>query len=284
MNLEVRPLGTALGAEFHDIDLAMCVEDAVFQQIQAAFLDHSVLVFRGQSLDPAEQLAFSERFGEPEQHVLKQFALPDHPNVFVVSNVMENGKPKGAVRAGQFWHSDLSYMERPTLASMLHAKEVPEVGGDTMFASMYAAYEGLSNTMRRMLDGLRAVHDYTYAYERYFSRFSDRPPLTEAEISLVPPVEHPVVRTHPGTGRKALYVNPGFTRRIVGLSEAESDALLNFLFAHATQPAYVYRHVWRRGDLVVWDNRSTLHCAIADYNMGERRHMHRTSVRGDRPN
>ncbi|MDX1433689.1 MAG: TauD/TfdA family dioxygenase [Gammaproteobacteria bacterium] len=283
MSIEINRLEPALGAEVSGVDLSGELDDETFADIHQAFVDHSVLVFRGQALDPVAQLAFSNRFGLPERHVISQFALPDHPDVFVVSNLTRDGKLRGAIRAGQFWHSDCSYMERPTLASFLHALEVPSSGGDTMFTSMAAAHDALSESMRGLLAGLRAVHDYTYAYETYFSKFPDRPPLTAEQIARVPPVVHPVIRTHPESGRRALYVSPGFTRRIEDLEESESAALLAFLFTHATRPEFVYRHNWRAGDLVVWDNRATLHCAIADYDMREPRHMHRTSVQGDRP-
>lgn len=280
--LELRRLAGAVGAEVSGVDLAGSY-DEVFGDIHQAFLDHAVLVFRNQKLSPDAQVAFSKRFGEAEQHLLSDFALPDNPDVFVVSNVMEKGKPKGAIRAGQYWHSDCSYTQKPTQASLLHALEIPSYGGDTMFASMVRAYDLLSETMQRLLADLRAVHDYTYAYEQFFSRFSDRPPLTEEQKARVPPVEHPIVRTHPETGEKALFVNPGFTRRIVGMSEAESNAILGFLFEHAMQPDLIYRHHWAKGDLVMWDNRSTWHLAVADYDMTEPRHMHRTTVQGDVP-
>ncbi|MCP5150583.1 MAG: TauD/TfdA family dioxygenase [Ectothiorhodospiraceae bacterium] len=283
MTISIRRLNGALGAEVGGVDLARPLDAATADAIRAAFVGHAVLVFRGQDLDPAAQVAFTRLLGTPERHVLQQFALPEAPDVFVISNVKEKGQPKGAIRAGQYWHSDLSYTARPTSASLLHAIRIPSYGGDTMFAGMAAAFDALSPTMQGMLDGLRAVHDYTLAYETFFSRFADRPPLTAEQKAAVPPVEHPLVRTHPESGRRALFVNPGFTRRIVGLAPEESRALLDFLFAHATRPDLVYRHVWRAGDLVMWDNRSTMHLAVADYDMDEPRHMHRTSVQGDVP-
>ncbi len=283
MGIEIKRLGAAVGAEIIGIDLADDIGDNLFCQVHQAFMDHTVLVFRDQDLEPGAQVAFSRRFGASERHVLKQFARPDNPDVFLISNLKENGKAKGAIRAGQFWHSDLSYMARPTLASFLHAREVPSRGGDTQFAGMAAAYDALSDNMKAMLSGLRAVHDYTKIYETYFSRFSDRPPLTAEEVAMVPPVEHPVVRTNPDTERKALFVNPGFTRRVVGLNFDESQSVLDFLFDHAVRPEFVYRHAWRVGDLVMWDNRGSVHQALADYDMAETRHMHRTSVGGDEP-
>ena len=283
MACQIHRLSGAIGAEVTGADLAGALDEAAFATIDDAFVEHSVLVFRGQDLSPDAQLAFSRRFGPPERHVLTSFALPGHPDVFVVSNVKERGRPTGAIRAGQYWHSDCSYLERPTMASLLHAREVPSYGGDTMFASLFAAYDALSEPMRTLVDGLRAVHDYTLAYETYFSRFADRPPLSDEERAAVPPVEHPLVRVHPRSGRRALFVSPGFTRRIVGLAPEESDALLGFLRAHVSRPDFVYRHRWQAGDLVMWDNRAALHCAVADYDMDEPRHLHRTSVAGDRP-
>jgi len=283
MGFAVRPLGAALGAEVSGVDLSGEMGDDLFRQVHAAFLEHAVLVFRDQDLTPDEQVAFSRRFGPSERHVLKQFARPDNLDVFLISNVKERGKPKGAIRAGQFWHSDLSYMSRPTRVSFLHAREVPSRGGDTLFAGMAAAYEALSEAMKGMLRGRRAVHDYTKVYETFFARFDDRPALTDEEIAKVSPVEHPVVRTHPDTGREALYVNPGFTRRIVGLEPDESDALLDFSFDHTIRPQFVFRHAWTPGDLVLWDNRAVIHQALADYDMAEARHMHRTSVEDDVP-
>ena len=279
----VRRLSGSLGAEVTGLDLSENGNNEAFSTIHKAFLDHSVLVFRNQSLTPDELVRFSKRFGPLEQHVLTQFAYPGNPDIFIVSNVKEKGKPIGAIRAGQYWHTDCSYLERPTLASVLYALEVPSYGGDTMSTSMACAYDELSETMKQLLEGLTAVHDYTNAYDIFFSKFPDRPSLSEEQRAAVPPVEHPVVRTHPENGRKVLFVNPGFTRRIAGMTDAESRALLDFLFEHAQQPHFIYRHHWRRGDVVIWDNRATWHLAVADYDMDERRHMHRTSIAGDAP-
>lgn len=282
-DVTVKRLTGGLGAEIGGVDLSDAGDNAAFDTIHRAFNEHSVLVFRDQCLGPDALVAFSRRFGPLEQHVLKQFALPENPDVFLISNVKNKGKPVGAIRAGQYWHSDCSYMARPTMASLLHALDIPSYGGDTLFASTAQAYEELSDIMKAFLGGLTAVHDYTNAYDTFFSKFPDRPPLSDEEKAKVPPVEHPVVRTHPDTGKKVLFVNPGFTRRIVGLTDEESRAVLDFLFAHVQQPHFLYRHRWAPGDLVVWDNRATWHLAVADYPMGERRHLHRTSVAGDAP-
>ncbi len=283
MGLEVKRQAGALGAEIGGVDLAGELGNAAFDAILEAFHEHAVLVFRGQDLSPEAQVAFSRRFGPAIAHVLEGFRLTDNPEVFLISNEVEDGKPKGAIYAGQYWHSDLSYSDRPALGSMLHAREVPGAGGDTMFASMEAAYRALSPTMREILSGLSAVHDYAHAYETVFSKLPNRPPMTEKERARVPPVTHPIVRTHPETGRRSLFINPGFTRHIVGLLEEESAALLDFLFGHATRPEFIYRHQWQAGDVVLWDNRSTMHRAVADYDMTEVRHMHRTTIGESRP-
>jgi taurine dioxygenase len=280
-DITVRRLSGVIGAEIAGVSLSETCSNQDFDAIHHAFLENSVLVFRDQRLGPDDLVAFSRRFGPLERHVLKQFAHPDNPDVFLISNVKEKGTPIGAIRAGQYWHSDCSYLANPTMASLLHALEVPSYGGDTMFASMAEAYDELSQPMKAFLAGLTAVHDYANAWDVFFAKVPDRPALSGDERAKVPPVEHPVVRTHPETGRKVLFVNPGFTRHIVGL--AESRASLDFLFKHAQQPHLIYRHKWAPGDLVVWDNRSTWHLAIADYDMNERRHFLRTSIAGDLP-
>lgn len=284
LNVVTKRLTGAIGAEIAGLDLAAPGYDNIHPTIHEAFLEHAVVVLRGQDLSPEHLIKVSKKFGTLESHVLSQFNMKDHPEVLLISNVKEKGKPIGAIHAGQYWHSDLSYMERPTQASLLHAKEIPSYGGDTMFVNMMRAYEDLSKPMKEFLDGLTGVHDYTNAYDTYFAHLADRPPLTGEEKAKVPPVEHPVIRTHPETGRKGLYVNPGFTRQIKELSHPESRNFLDYLFAHFQQPQYIYRHTWQPGDLVIWDNRQTCHNAVADYDMSEHRHLIRCSVQGDRPN
>ncbi len=286
--MKVKRLGAAAGAEISGVDISKPLSNAEFDALHQAFMDHCVVAIRGQDLSPEAQLAFTGRFGKPTGHVLEGFALPGYPNVLLISNKKKkdaNGeeKPVGAIYAGQYWHTDISYMAEPAMASMLHAKEMPSVGGDTMFANMYMAYDTLSEPMKAFLGSLSAVHDYTLAYENVFSKMPGRPPMSEETRKMVPPVVHPVIRTHPVTGKKALYVNQGFTRRIQGLSEDESRALLDFLFMHSTRPEFVYRHKWSVGDVVMWDNRCMMHRAIADYDMNEPRHLHRTTIAGDKP-
>lgn len=281
--ISVKRLGGAIGAEIGGVELSEGGYDNIYPDIHRAFLDHAVVVLRRQQLAPEKLAAFSKKFGELEEHVLQPFNLPDNPEVLVISNVKEDGKPIGAINAGQYWHSDLSYMAHPTQASLLHALDVPSYGGDTMFTSMTQAYNELSDAMKAFLDGLTAVHDYQNAYDTFFCDIPDRPPLSDEVRAKVPPVEHPLIRTHPETGAKAIYVNPGFTRRITQLAANESRRILDFLFAHCQQPHLIYRHRWAPGDLVIWDNRCTCHFAVADYDMAERRHLIRTSVKGDAP-
>jgi len=283
MALEINRLGGALGAELRGIDLSEPLGGNLLETVRQAFIDHSVLVFRDQTLTPKQLVTFSGLFGESVPHLLEGFQHEENPKVFLISNVQEDGKPKGAIYAGQYWHSDLSYMPLPALGSMLNAVKIPKTGGDTMFANMYLAYETLSDTMKSLMGGLQAVHDYSHAYDTVFSKLPGRPPMTDAEKAKVPPVTHPIVRTHPDSGRKALYVNPGFTASIVGMTEDESRAILDFLFAHATRPEFIYRHQWQPRDLVFWDNRCLMHRAVADYDMAEPRHMHRATIQGDAP-
>ena len=281
--IEVKRLAGALGAEIKGLDLADGNYDNLFPALYQAFLDHQVIVLRGQNLTPDQLVALSKKFGPLEAHVLKQFNMVENPEVLLISNVKKEGKPIGAIYAGQYWHSDLSYMKRPTQGSFLHSKEIPSYGGDTMFCSMTQAYDDLSEPMKAFLGGLTATHDYTNVYDTFFAHLPDRPPLTAEEKAKVLPVTHPVIRSHPETGKKAIYVNPGFTRRINELSFAESRRVLDFLFEHCQQPQYIYRHMWGVGDLVIWDNRSTCHRAVADYDMSENRHMIRCAVAGDIP-
>ena len=283
MAIEIRALSEALGAEVVGVDLAHRLDDETFERIHEAHLEHLVLAIRDQDLTPEQHTAFSRRFGELDIHVLDQFLLPGHPEILVVSNKKVNGRAVGLQDAGTHWHSDISYREYPSLGSLLYALEVPPEGGDTLFANMYAVYEALSDEMKARIDGLKAVHRYAQIYELSRNAAgSARPPLTEEQKAKVPQVVHPVVRTHPETGRKALYVSPGLTVGIVGMDEEESRALLAELHRHSTRPEFVYRHIWRRHDVLFWDNRCTMHVATG-YNPRYTRHMHRTTVKGGRP-
>ena len=282
MGISVARLSAAVGAEVA-VDLTRPLKQETVEQINTALAEHCVLLFRNADISPQQHIAFSKHFGPLEAHLLVEFSLPEHPEIFVVSNVKEGGKLKGAVYAGQFWHSDLSYMSKPSLGSLLLCHEMPAVGGDTMWANMYLAYDTLSEPMKAFIAGLKAVHDYSHAYDTYFAKLPDRPPLTPEQRAKTPPVTHPMVRTHPVTGRKALYVNPGFTKGIVGMPEEESQPILDFLHRHSTRPEFTYRHKWRVHDMMFWDNRCSMHYALADYDFSVRRHMHRTTIAGDAP-
>jgi len=283
MNIAIERLSPAAGASVTGIDFRQPLDRPTVDALHRALAENGLLLFRHADMTTAEHIAFSRQFGPLETHVIAEFTLPEHPEIFVVSNVREGTKPKGAVYAGQYWHSDLSYMEKPSLGSLLLCREMPDIGGDTMWASMYLAYESLSRPMKHFLEGLRAVHDYSHAYDTYFAKLQERPPLTAEQRAKTPPVEHPVIRTHPETGRKALYVNPGFTTGFVGMPEEESRPILDFLFRHSTRPEFIYRHKWHLHDLIFWDNRCTMHYALADYDFSVRRHMHRTTIAGEKP-
>lgn len=278
----VHAFDAPLGAEVVGLDLSQPLPDDTFRQVHRAHLDHHVLVFRDARITPAQQIAFSRRFGPLQRHVLHQFALPGHPEILVVSNIVENGKPIGLGDAGHYWHSDLSYVDRPSLGSMLHAQELPAEGGDTLFANMHLAYDTLPPALRHAVDGLQAEHSYLCKYEELRARSPWRPPLSAEQIASVKPQLHPVVRTHPETGRKALFVSEHFTTRIVGLPEAESTELLAQLFAHSVRPEHIYRHRWQPHDMVFWDNRSLMHLAAGcpDH---LRRRLNRTTIEGDVP-
>ena len=278
MTHRITSLSPVLGAEVVGLDLNEPLSDPVFVELERVWQEaNGVLVFREQDLDPTAQISFSRRLGTLEEHVATRYLLPGYPEIYRVSTKKDaDGKAMGNPESGRYWHSDLSYLDPPAKASLLYALEVPPIGGDTMFTNMAAAHDALSEPIRTMLDGLMAVHDYSYV-RRMFSPGFGR----SADPSKVPPVRHPVVRPHADTGRKTLYVNPGFTTHIEGLSRHESDTILELLFDHATRPEFIYRHSWSVGDAVLWDNRSTMHHAVHDfYETGGVRHMHRTTVMG----
>jgi taurine dioxygenase len=281
-NFHYRRFEAPLGADIAGLDLARPLDAETFAAVRRAFLiSEGVLVLRNQRITPEQHIAFSRRFGPLMIHVLKQYLLPGHPEILQVSNVIRDGKPVGLGDAGRYWHSDLSYAPEPSLGSLLHAQELPAEGGDTSFANMYAAYEALTPLVKRRIEGLRAVHSYRNSYDR-MTGSPFRPPLTEAQKAEVQEVVHPVVRTHPETGRKALFVNEGFTLRILDIPENESRDLLALLFAHSTEARFIYRHRWRDFDLVFWDNRCAIHLAHG-CPPEQHRHLHRTTVKGDAP-
>ena len=281
-HFEVRPFDAPVGAEIIGLDISKPINAEDFQRLHKAHLDHHVLVFRNQQITPQEHIDFSHRFGPLEIHVLHQFQLKNHPEILIVSNIKENGEPIGLGDAGVYWHSDISYKPKPSLGSLLHAQELPSEGGDTLFADQHLAWESLSPELQQRILPLKAEHSYLAKYEELRAKNPWRPKLSQAQIDQVAPAVQPVVRTHPETGRKALFVSEHFTTRIVGLPQDESDALLAELFAHSVKPEFVYRHAWAPHDLVFWDNRSLMHLAAGTPDHLRRR-LNRTTIVGDTP-
>lgn len=281
--IEIRQLPGTFAAEVLGLDLSQPLAEDDFRRIHQAHLDHHVLVFRDQHITPQQQIDFSRRFGPLQIHVLHQFQLPGHPEILIVSNIVENGKPVGLGDAGHYWHSDLSYVEKPSLGSMLLAQELPAEGGDTLFADQHAAWDALPEPLKARVRHLKAEHSYLAKYEELRARSPWRPKLSEEQIAQVKPSVHPVVRVHPETGRLGLFVSEHFTTRIVGLPDDESRALLAELFERSTLPAFQYRHAWRDGDMVFWDNRSVVHLATGCPEHLRRR-LNRTTIEGTVPN
>jgi len=280
--LEIVPSGDACGAEVRGIDLGDGLDEAAFTEIDAAFNEHSVIVLRNQSVTPEQHIDLSDRLGGIVPHTFSEFCHPDHPKIFRISNLLEDGKPLGYEKAGVTWHTDQSYIETPPRCTTMFALEVPEKGGkifgDTLFASTATAYDALSSDMKVRLEGLKAIHQFA-ARKRRPGREKE---LSEAQKSKNPDVVHPVVRTHPFTGRKCIYVLEGECTGIVGLDDTEALPLIKELSDHVIRPEFIYRHKWQQGDLIIWDNCALQHRAENDYELPLRRHMHRTSVNGSK--
>ena len=289
MPIPVRKSDAALGAEIV-FDLSRAIDDRTFDEIERLFHDNIIVFFRDQRLSNEQHIDFSRRFGELEIHIVNRYLLPGYPEILLVSNIKnEAGEHIGLADAGFTWHTDTSYRKRPSRCSLLYAKEIPHRDGkplgDTVFANCIAAYEALPETMKRRLTGLKAIH--RYAMRRRVDN-SPRPKLSAAQLAETPDIAHPIVRTHPHTGRKALYVTAGECIGIVlangeGMPEDEALDLIAELDAHCVRPEFCYRHQWRVGDLVMWDNASAMHLAICDYALPQRRLMHRTTVIGSEP-
>ena len=280
MSIEVMPTGAALGAEIRGVDLAEPIDDATFAAIEQAYDEHGVIFFRGQIITPPQQVAFTRRFGAIEFNIFgERWSVPGSPEIVVVSNITEDGRPIGVRRAGENWHSDMCYAPRPPRGTMLYALEVPELLGltlgDTEFASAAAAWDALPDAIRHRLEGRQAIFDFC-GRKRAF-------PPTQAEKDRYPPVRHPIARTHPRTGRKCLYVMRDDCTGIEGIAPDEAEALIAALADHIVKPAFVYRHQWRPGDVLMWDNCTVQHRAIQDYDMPQRRLMHRTTMGGAVP-
>ena len=268
----VTPLSSALGAQIHGIDAA-AIDDAGFERVRAAWLEHLVLLFRNQRLDDRALVDFTSRFGELEEAPLfgGRRYVEEHPEVMIISNVAVDGREIGSLgNAEAFWHTDLNFVEEPPAASCLFAHEVPPTGGDTGFANMYSAFEALPEDVAARIAGRRIRHD---------ARFNSAGYLREVRV---PDTLHPIVRRHPETLRNALYLGRRAHARIEDMAVDESDALLDTLWAHATSDAFTWHHQWRAGDLLIWDNRCTLHRRDS-FDASQRRVMHRTQTRGSRP-
>jgi len=274
----ITPLSSHTGAEVTGVDLTQPVDAALREHLNRAFVEHSVLVFRDQHLSPPQLLAAVQLFGEVFPQHNTRFALPECPQIHTISN--QDFYPDGKrYIPGEGYHTDHSNAAEPPKATVLHAVQLPDHGGDTQFVNMQRAYEDLPAATRLRIDGLRAMHVYQ-------SRHSERKlmALSDAARQKVPDaVLHPLVRTHPESGRKAIYLNPIRIEGIEGMAEAEALSLLDQLLAHATQPRYEYRHRWRPGDMVMWDNRCLLHKANGDYDMSQLRYLYRVMLQGDRP-
>jgi len=284
MRLPVKKSNAACGAEIV-FDLARDIDDPTFREIERAFHDNIVVVFRGQQLSNERHVEFSRRFGELEIHIVKKYLLPGFPEVLLISNIKDQrGEHIGLADAGFTWHTDTFYRHRPSRCSLLYAKEVPYRDGrplgDTVFANTIAAYEVLPEAMKKRINGLKAIHRYS-ARRRVAD--SPRPKLTREQLEETPDVAHPIVRTHPYTGRKSLYVTAGECIGIEGMPEDEAVGLIAELDAHCVRPEFLYRHKWQIGDLLLWDNAASMHLAICDYALPERCLMHRTTVIGTVP-
>ncbi len=268
----VKRLSGALGAEIEGVDLARDLDNETFDDIHQAFLDHQVIFFRGQNLTPDQHKAFGRRFGKLNIHPYVK-GMESHPEIMEIIK-----EPSEKLNFGGGWHSDMSFLETPSIGSILYALEVPEFGGDTLFASQVAAYEALSPGLKQTLDGLRAIHSSAREYSSSGHSAQKRQSMQVAEADgFVGEYAHPVVKVHPETGRKALYVNPAFTMKFEGWSTRESKPLLEYLFEHSHYEGFTCLFRWEKGSIAFWDNRAVQHFALNDYH-GQRRHMRRVTV------
>jgi taurine dioxygenase len=282
--MRITPNNAGLGARIEGIDLSRPLTGPDYRTVLRALGQYGVLCFPGQDLDAPRLSEFGQRFGELEVNVANLFHAPGHPEVMILSNMKdEAGKPLGLHDAGQGWHTDMSYSKDIALANALHARKVPVRDGrplgSTQFRNMHAAYADLPPEVVQRLEGRVAIHDF----EKFWDMMRIRPgsirgPLTPEQRAKKPPVPQPIFRTHPITGRRVLYCNPGYAVRIEGLEPAESDAMLEYLFRHQAQEKYLYSHDWTPGDLLMWDNIGTVHNAVADYGPEEHRYILRVQV------
>jgi len=272
----ISPRPGGFGCEVIGLDPSLVLPESDFRRIERAWFDHSFLIFRDLQMTPAQHVALTRRFGPLHVMVPTDWNLPEHPEVFVVGNAVRDGQPHGLRRAGMGWHSDGEDKHIPNAGSMLHAREIPSSGGDTLFADMYAAYESLDDAAKKVIAGRRGRFSRIDMHQVHYPHL---PPLSEADRKARPDVFHPLVRTHPGSGRKALFVGR-WTRDVEGLPTEEGRELIERLFGHATEERFQYRHAWRRNDAVLWDNRCMLHCATGFDEARHTRLMHRTTLEG----
>ena len=281
------PSGQSLGARVEGLDLSQPLSDETFNQLEQALGNYGVLSYPGQNLTSLQLKNFAERFGRLEVNVANLYQEPGLPEVMILSNKVENGKPLGLSDAGQDWHTDMSYSSMIAFTNVLYGIEIPHRGGEplgnTEFSNMHAAYDDLPEKLKTRLTGMTITHDFAKFWDKMRrEKGSTRPPLTEAQRKAKPPVSHPVFLTHPITGKKVLYANPGYSMRINELPEDESDRILAFLFEHQLQPKYQYCHRWSVSDVLMWDNMGTLHNAVADYRPDEHRYIKRCQVMANR--
>jgi taurine dioxygenase len=286
--MRVIPSGRSLGAIVEDIDLARPLSADEDRQVVAALGERGVLRFPGQKLDAGQLKRFAAGFGELEVNVASgAYQEPGHPEVMILSNIVENGRPIGLADAGQDWHTDMSYSKTIAFANVLYGIKIPRRNGqplgNTEFCSMHAAYEGLPSGLKTRLQGMTVLHDFSKFWDKMREeKGSKRPPLTEAQKEAKPPVSHPIFLTHPISGRKVLYANPGYSIRINELPQQESEATLEYLFAHQTKPEYRYASRWSEGDVLMWEDFGTIHNAVADYAPDEQRLIKRCQVMATR--
>ncbi len=279
--MKANSLGALIGAEVRDVDLET-LDETGFDAVNELFLRHQLLVFKEQQLSPEGQLRFSRRLGQLDIHVLAQYNHPDYPEIFVLSNELKNGVPAGIADGGSYWHSDFAFRECPAKATILNAQVIPPEGGNTLFINMYQAYDDLDDATKSQLAGLRAIH--RYRRKNTGAEEGTRVAMDAGQLAETPDVEHPIVRTHPETGRKALFVHPGMTAEVCGWGETESRELLDTLFEHSTREASQYALQWEPGDVVMWDNRCVMHKATTrQLPASMRRTIYRTTVMGERP-
>ncbi|MFM9847742.1 MAG: TauD/TfdA dioxygenase family protein [Hyphomicrobiaceae bacterium] len=281
--MDIKPTGEALGARIFGVDLSKPVSDGDFKTILRALGEHGVIVFPRQTMETEDLVRFGKMFGDLEVNVANLYHEPDHPEVMILSNMQKDGKPIGLGDAGQGWHTDMSYSKDIALANVLYAMKVPMRDGrplgDTQFRNMHAAYDDLPGDIRKRVEGRSATHDFIKFWDMMRAKpGSTRGPLTPEQRRQKPPVSQPIVQTHPITGRKILYCNPGYAMFIDGMDKAESDELLDYLFKHQEQPKFFYAHKWTEGDVLMWDNIGTVHNAIPDYGPDEPRYMRRIQV------